>query len=231
MLHVALHLPEKSFYFSHGLLPLCWCSSNSLATCWGALGFMASSCALAGVGGCCHAVHMRPRASWCAGRCERALLCSACNDNNIAAPVDAYGGDGSDEEGSNTAGGSVRAHAYRGKQYFAVRIGDSLAGLAGSSLSQRAVVGYHGGDLWCLFCPSGRQRGCVHVQMVQASGEAGSNRSGSGIPWLDASTAEQRLQEALDLAIDKYIITCQSRLPLKQRTRDDPGLLAVLEGQ
>lgn len=161
----------------------------------------------------------------------RALLCSACNDNNIAAPVDAYGGDGSDEEGSNTAGGSVTAHAYRGKQYFAVRIGDSLAGLAGSSLSQRAVVGYHGGDLWCLFCPSGRQRGCVHVQMVQASGEAGSNRSGSGIPWLDASTAEQRLQEALDLAIDKYIITCQSRLPLKQRTRDDPGLLAVLEGQ
>jgi hypothetical protein len=161
----------------------------------------------------------------------RALFQSGSTTSSIAASVAAFEHDGSDEEGSSTAGGSVVEHTYRGKPYYVVRVGDSREE---SGLAEWAVVGYHGGDLWCLFCPSGRQRGCFHVEMARSAGAAGASATGSASgssPWLDAATFEERLSEALDLETGTYILKCKSRVPLKERTRDDPVLLALLEGQ
>lgn len=151
------------------------------------------------------------------------------------ATVVGYGGsdDGGGSDSEAGASGRVVPHTYNGKQYYAVQVTDGVHAGKGSCMAQRAVVGYHGGDLWCLFCPSGRQRGCDHVQLVQASGEmAGSSGSGTGSssPWLDIHTAEQRLQEALDLDTGRYKRVCLSSLPLPKHPRGTP-LLALLEGQ
>ena len=145
----------------------------------------------------------------------RALLQSGSTNNSIAASVAAFEHEGSNEEGSSSAGGRVVEHSYRGKQYYAVRVGDSREE---SGLEEWAMVGYHGGDLWCLFCPSGRQRGCIHVEMARSAGAAGASATGSvggSSPWLDAATFEERLKEALDLETGTYILECKSRLPLK----------------
>lgn len=134
----------------------------------------------------------------------RTLFRSGSTTTCIAASMAAFEGDG--EEGSSTAGGSVVAHTYREKQYYAVRAGESREE---SGLAEWAMVGYHGGDLWCLFCPSGRQRGCIHVEMARSGGRRCAE--GGCVARCFALSCHTCLIRPAGFALDRQCPTCQPR--------------------